>query len=156
MGIIAGNDLAVFIQRNNGFSLAGYDLNCSVNINVFTKNISSKASGKWVEKDTERLSWDLESEYLYSIEAMDSLFEMLVSRTPVIVAFSLLRKTIYGHSQNDKHRYSGKAFITDLQASANIASAGTLSIKLEGTGELKRFEATNKGVFEYIFDNTFE
>lgn len=156
--VILGKDLAVWVYGSDGKLVRiAKDKSCSISIAVETKTVTGKTVGKWVRKRAVRLSWSISSSNLFTTSTFDMMFAKMVSMEPVIVTFSPVRSNIYGMTYDDRYRYEGEAYITDLSGSADKGDAGQISVQFVGSGPLGKIEnGGNKRVFDITFDDKFE
>lgn len=159
MGVIKGRDLAIWLEESEtNLKRLAKDRSCSISVEAETKTVTGKTNGKWVKKRAIRLSWSMTSSHLYTHDGFDYLFEKMVNMEPVIVTFSPIRSTVYGQTWDDKKRYRGEAYITQLSGSADLGDIGQVSISLEGSGSLSRVDFTDESgrIFDRTFDDKFE
>lgn len=160
MGVIKGRDLTIWAEETDSkLKRLAKDRSCSISIEVDTKNVTGKTSGKWMKKRAVRLSWSMTSSNLYTHDGFEYLFDKLVKMEPVIVTFSPIRSTVYDdQTWDDTKRYRGEAIITQLSGSADLGDIGQISITLEGSGELSRVDFTDESgrIFDRTFDDKFE
>lgn len=159
MGVIKGRDLSIWVEESDtNLKRLAKDRSCSISVEAETKSITGKTNGKWVKKRAIRLSWSMTSSNLYTHDGFDYLFEKMVNMEPVIVTFSPIRSTVYGQTWDDKKRYRGEAYITQLSGSADLGDIGQVSISLEGSGSLSRVDFTDESgrIFDRTFDDKFE
>ena len=139
--IIKGDDLMLFDAQGKSLAFA---TSHSLSINADSADVSSKDSGKWKANEVNKLGWEITSENLYTADSYDTLFTNMVSRTAIDVHFGLKKETTDTTSSNwtkGTGVYTGKAFITSLQANANSGDNATYSVTLTGTGEIKKATA---------------
>lgn len=158
MGVIRGRDLSIWVEESDTvLKRLAKDRSCSISVEAETKIVTGKTIGKWARKRVTRLSWSITSTNLYTHDGFDYLFEKMVSMEPVIITFSPVRATIYGQTWDDTKRYRGKAYITNISGSADLADIGQLSISLEGSGPLSHIESLEPDtIFDKTFDDKFE
>lgn len=142
--VINGGDLMLFI---GGKSIA-FATSHKLSINVETVETSSKDSGgKWVSKAARKISWNCNTENLYSNDgegvSFDQLYDMLVAREEVEAVFSLKNETAdsvptSGWTNPDTGTYSGKVIITALEANAPNGDNATFTASFEGVGALTK------------------
>ena len=126
---------------------------CGVETTGDTEETSSKDNGNWKEFIATMLSWTASSDSNFSAIELDSetadlaykeLFAKLVAMDPIDVHFGELESRT--NSNNDRpdtgwvepsNGYEGKAIITGISMSAPLDGKATISLSLQGTGELK-------------------
>ena len=162
---IKGDDLMLF-NDETGKSYA-FATAHTLTITADTADTSSKDHGVWTGNEVAKISWEITSENLYTSEGFDSLFDKMINREAIPVAFGLKQKgkadsTVvdedysnwtpdYGATVPEKGNpeapstdtttkdmYRGKAYITSLTANANTGENATYSVTLTGTGSIKR------------------
>lgn len=139
--IIKGDELMLF---NNQKSIA-YATAHTLTINGNTIDISSKDHGFWGASEIGNITWEITSENLYTDKYYSEIFDAMISKTPLTVAFGFASDWDVNGLQNDaeaynldqtKHYYSGKVFVTSLTTNANTGENATMSITLTGSGAL--------------------
>ena len=160
--IIKGDDLMLF-NGTTGKSYA-FATAHTLTITADTADTSSKDHGVWTGNEVAKISWEITSENLYTSEGFDSLFNDMINRKPIDVAFGLKQqgaadKTVadgdytnwtpeYKTDATGKptapetdtttsKMYIGKVYITSLTANANTGENATYSVTLTGTGSIK-------------------
>lgn len=142
--IVLGDELMLF---KDGKSLA-YATSHTLSITGNTIEISSKDSGYFGASEIGNITWEITSENLYTDSVFDSLFSVMIAKTPITVTF--------GHADNYNANglgdsstnwipdtsvgakyYEGPAIITSLQVNANTGENATYSITLTGNGPLQ-------------------
>ena len=141
--IIKGDELMLF---NNEKSIA-YATSHTLTINGNTIDISSKDHGFWGASEMGNITWEITSENLFTESYYEQLFDAMINKTPLTVAFGFASDwDVNGLSGNqtdyslDKSSafYSGQAYITSLTANANTGENATFSITLTGSGALNK------------------
>ena len=145
--VINGGDLMLFID---GKSIA-FATSHKLSINVETVETTSKdTGGKWVSKAARKISWNCNTENLYSNDGdgvnFDQLFEMLVAREEIDAVFCLEKsyQTKFdkvpagGWIPSTTGTYSGKVINTALEANAPNGDNATFTATFEGVGALTK------------------
>ena len=141
--IIKGDELMLF---NDEKSIA-YATSHTLTVNGNTVDISSKDHGFWGASEIGNITWEITSENLYTDKYYTQLFDAMINRTQLTVAFGYAEDwDVNGLTGNNtqydldktKNYYSGKAYITSLTANANTGENATLSITLTGCGALTK------------------
>lgn len=145
--VINGGDLMLFI---GGKSIA-FATSHKLSINVETVETTSKDSGgKWVAKSARKISWNCNTENLYSNDGegvtFDQLFDMLVAREEVDAVFCLEKDyaskadsvPTNGWLPSTSGTYSGKVIITALESNAPNGDNATFTASFEGVGALTK------------------
>lgn len=144
--IIKGDELMLF---KNDKSIA-YATSHTLTVNGNAIDISSKDHGYWGASEVGNISWEITSENLYTDKHYGELFDAMVSRSQLSVAFGFASNwNINGLSDTDteytldktKTYYTGKVYVTSLTANANSGENATISITLTGCGALVKTDA---------------
>lgn len=139
--IIKGDELMLFTGEHS----IAYATAHTLTINGNTIDISSKDHGFWGASEIGNITWEITSENLYTDTHYDSLFDSMINKTPITVAFGFASDwDVNGLTGNNtqydldktKNYYSGKAYVTSLVANANTGENATFSITLTGSGAL--------------------
>lgn len=160
--LIKGDDLMLF-NNATGKSYA-YATTHTLTITADTADTSSKDHGVWTGNEVAKISWEITSENLYTSEGFDSLFDDMIARKPIDVAFGLKQQGAPDSTVADgdyanwtpeykadatgeptaptadtttSKMYMGKVYITSLTANANTGENATYSVTLTGTGSIK-------------------
>lgn len=160
--LIKGDDLMLF-NGSTGKSYA-YATAHTLTITADTADTSSKDHGVWTGNEVAKISWEITSENLYTSEGFDSLFDDMIARKPIDVAFGLKQQGAPDSTVADgdyanwtpeykadatgeptaptadtttSKMYMGKVYITSLTANANTGENATYSVTLTGTGSIK-------------------
>ena len=146
--IIKGDELMLF----NGEKSIAYATSHSLTINGNTIDISSKDHGYWGASEVGNITWEITSENLYTDKYYGELFDAMVSRNQLSVAFGfasnwdingLVDATNAEYTLNkNKTYYTGKVYVTSLTANANSGENATISITLTGCGALTKVGGT--------------
>lgn len=145
--VINGSDLMLFLS---GTSIA-FATNHKLAINAETVETSSKDSGgKWVAKAVRKLSWNMSTENLYSVDGAgktyDDLFTMMTGRQEIDAVFSLEKDYATkadevpeaGWTPITTGQYKGKVVITSLELNAPNGENATFTASFEGVGALSK------------------
>ena len=81
--IIKGDELMLF---NNEKSIA-YATSHTLTINGNTIDISSKDHGFWGASEMGNITWEITSENLFTESYYEQLFDAMINKTPLTVAF---------------------------------------------------------------------
>ena len=146
--IIKGDELMLF----NGEKSIAYATSHSLTINGNSIDISSKDHGYWGASEVGNITWEITSENLYTDKYYGELFDAMVSRNQLSVAFGfasnwdingLVDATNAEYTLNkNKTYYTGKVYVTSLTANANSGENATISITLTGCGALTKVGGT--------------
>lgn len=156
---INGSDLMAFVESNESYKSIAYATNHVLNVTMNTKDSSTKDNGNgiWQFFEAGLMGWTIQSDNLMSDSAgtgfsMDDLFEMMLKRTPIDVAFALQGNiTDYtqkldqefvapagGWTPDKTNYYHGKALITSLNITGQNGENATASVTFTGCGNLMK------------------
>lgn len=159
MATLNGSDLMVFVTIGGKLKSIAYATSHQMNVNMNIKDTSTKdnGNGMWENAEAGLMSWDMSSNNLMSDSAqngasMNDLFELMLTRTPVDVAFSLQINNIDyskkladvfeapsgGWTCDAANQYHGKALITSLNVTADNGEKATASVTFKGCGNLQK------------------
>ena len=140
--VINGSDLMLFI---NGNSIA-FATSHSLSLSAETVETSSKDNGgKWTSKSVRKLSWNTNTENLYSTEGegtvFSELFNLWTAGTEIDVIFALSSDSSEsvpeeGWTPSTTGQYKGKVVITSLELNAPNGDNATFSASFEGVGAI--------------------
>jgi predicted secreted protein len=151
MAIIKGSDLMVFATIGSTLKSIAYATNHTLTVGSSSTEISTKDSGggKWVETNVQKLNWSMSTENLFAWEgggegqSFDDLFAKMVSREPLTLVFALENSSTKpdvvptgGWTPATAPRYTGSAYITDLQINAPDGDNASFTATFTGTGAL--------------------
>jgi len=146
--IIKGDELMLF---KDGSALA-YATSHTLTITGNTVDISSKDHGFWGASEIGNITWEIQSENLYTDDDYNALFNAMLNKTEVTCIFG--KATNYDANglkpsdaaQGDSRPaswtapanagYKGKAIITSLTTNANTGENATFSVTLTGKGAI--------------------
>ena len=145
--VINGGDLMLFL---GGTSIA-FSTSHKLSISAETVETSSKDNGgKWVAKAVRKLSWNMSTENLYSLEGAgktyDDLFTMMTGRTEIDAIFTVEKDYATkadevpetGWVPMTAGQYKGKVVITSLELNAPNGDNATFTASFEGVGALTK------------------
>ena len=144
MAILNGTELKVYSGHSGTTNLVAFAQNCTININMATREITNKESGgfKEVLESTRDYSLDVDGAYAWTnaagadiTDGIDDLVatNLITNRTAVIFTFG------DNQTQDDVY-YQGKGFITSVSISGGTEDTATYSLSIEGTGTLSKGE----------------
>lgn len=154
-----GSDLMAFTMVNGKLKSIAYATNHQLQIQMNTKDTSTKdnGNGMWSNFEAGLMSWTLTSDNLMSDSAengasMNDLFEIMLTRKPVEVAFALqtdnpdyaqkldteFTAPEGGWTPDAKNQYHGKALITALNVTAQNGEKATAQVTFTGCGNLQK------------------
>lgn len=142
--IIKGQELMLFYNNKSLAWATSHSLNLSGN----TTSISTKDHGLFDATKLNSVSWEITAENLYSDDAFDTMFDLMMQTEELTVCFGhysensgIAGAQLDGESwtqSSTKSVYQGKGYITSLTANAPNGDNATMSITFSGVGELKR------------------
>lgn len=139
--IIKGDELMLF----KGETSIAYATSHTLTINGNAIDISSKDHGFWGASEIGNITWEITSENLYTDKYYNELFDAMINRNQLTVAFGYASDwNVNGLTGNntqwdlDKtaNYYAGKCYVTSLTTNANTGENATMSITLTGCGAL--------------------
>ena len=131
--VLNGTDLVLVI----GTTVVAVAKSHTVTIGAKSIDRSSKDSGQWEESVNGRMNFSMKTEGLVAylgatkLTNYDSLFDLMILKTPVAVISKIAGGTITGTSV-----YTGTAIIESLDTSSGDDANVTYSVSLKGTGAL--------------------
>ena len=142
--IIKGDELMLFNAQNKALAWA---TSHTLTITGNTVDISTKDHGFWGASEVGNLTWEITSENLYCDDNYDELFDIMVAKEPVTVAFAKVSNydengltsvggTVSAWTPDTTNYRSGKAVITSLTVNANTGENATYSVTFTGAGPL--------------------
>lgn len=153
---INGSNLMMFVTKDGKLTSVACATNHTLDVQTETISTSCKDSsgGKWDTSEPGMSSWSMTTENLCSdcskgVSEAD-LFEMMLSRLPVVVCFGLegdsanllegkVEAPAAGYKPSDKYpQYKGSAYITSFQKTAQNGQLATFSVTFTGTGKLEK------------------
>lgn len=148
MSKIKGQELMLFLE---GKSIA-YATSHTLEVSAETADTSNKdeGGGDWATSEISKMSWTASSENLFSAdgngEGYDSLFEIMIKKTPIVAVFGHKKETATevptaGWTAQTTGVYEGKVVITSLSLNAPNGEYATYSVQFTGVGELKKKSA---------------
>ena len=144
--IVKGDELMLFDASGNALAWAtSHTLTLTGN----TIDVATKDHGFWGASEIGNITWELTSENLYCDDNYDDLFDKMIAKEPVTVAFAKCSNydpdglvSVGGNVQAwtaDTINYrSGLAVITSLTVNANTGENATYSVTFTGSGPLTK------------------
>lgn len=146
-----GDDLMIFDAEGHSIAFA---TSHTFTLTADNSEISCKDSGVWKNNLVTKMSWEIQSENLFSEEAYKDLFDAMVAgvnaNTEFEVYFGVRGATsgggavAYGVESPDEYYtagvsclYKGKAYITSLVVNAASGDNATYSVTLTGNGKIE-------------------
>lgn len=142
MAKIKGNDLILFIQKNDKYKAYAYSTTCEIDIQADTIEVGSPDTGQWVKKKKRKKNWRLSSGYLIS-EGGDTseLFKTLIDNNSVMITLGSVRPHADVMDANDyvtdgRLTIQGEGMLTRMTITGRKGDFVTMSIEVEGSGGL--------------------
>ena len=142
--VILGSELFLYIENEtSGWTPVAYSTSTSLSINGDTIDTSNKMDGVWQSAKQGKLSWTVSSENLMSDAngtGFDYFYDKMTKRVPFKIVFG--RATDADGDDYDlntaKTYYTGRAYMTSCQLTAENGSAASMSVELTGNGALEK------------------
>lgn len=142
-GFIQGQDYVLSIMVSTTWTPIAHSTSHTLEVNMETRDRSSKDTGKWKGKVAGLLGWSATSESLalYDGYSFADLKALMDGRTKVQVKLSGRAASVGGddlylpQATGDDY-YEGYGYITSLSLNAGNAADATCSCTIEGDGEL--------------------
>jgi predicted secreted protein len=138
MAILNGTELKVYSSGTN--NLVAYAQNCSINVNMTTREITNKESGGWKEvlEGTRDFSIDVDGAYAWTNSSGTALTngidDLLQTK---LLAGRLAVDFIFGDTAATSDvSYAGSGFITSISMSGGTEDTATYSLSIEGTANI--------------------
>ena len=135
-----------------GGNALAYATNHTLTITGNTIDISSKDHGYWGASEIGNLTWEVQTENLYTEDNYDKLFDAMVTKTPVDIVFAQAQNydenglavvggDVESWTASTTFGRKGKAVITSLTVNANNGENATYSATFTGSGPLTKVSA---------------
>ena len=135
-----------------GGDALAYAKNHTLTITGNTIDISSKDHGYWGASEIGNLTWEVQTENLYTEDNYDKLFDAMVTKTPVDIVFAQAQNydenglavvggDVESWTASTTFGRKGKAVITSLTVNANNGENATYSATFTGSGPLTKVSA---------------
>ena len=150
--LIKGDELFVYVKTGTGstdtdYTPIAYSTSCSLNITADSIDTSNKMAGVWASALAGKLSWTISTEALMSYDSTGYgyFFDKLAARTPFLIKFGQTTNLSEGDftMNTGKTYYTGQAYCTSCNLTADNGGVCTMSIEFQGDGALTK---TGKGV----------
>lgn len=157
MEIVKGSDLMLFVKKpNNTVHSLAFATSHSFNISSETSDISTKDHGFWSAKEITRITWQITTDNLYTVDTFNELYDRMIARQPIEVYFCLKTPTerqgtpatvnLPGDTYDSwtpttttgEDGYYGKVYITSLDATAAAGDNATFSATFDGIGAITK------------------
>ena len=149
MSFTKGDALMLFM---GGEALA-YAKNHTLTMTGNTIDISTKDHGYWGASEVGNITWEVQTENLFTEDNYDTLYDAMVAKTPVDIVFAKVDnysenglKAVGGDvdswTASTTSGRKGKAVITSLTVNANTGENATCSATFTGSGPLAKISAS--------------
>ena len=136
-----------------GGDALAYAKNHTLTITGNTIDISSKDHGYWGASEIGNLTWEVQTENLYTEDNYDKLFDAMVTKTPVDIVFAQAQNydenglavvggDVESWTASTTFGRKGRAVITSLTVNANNGENATYSATFTGSGPLTKISAS--------------
>ena len=132
---LSGKDVILFVENE----AVAYSTECELSVKV---EVIDAALGGWSNSVQRRLSWSVKGEFLVpAVAPSSSLLTVMLNKQRLRVMLS----TVTAHPQeilpteyvaDNRRRFSGYGYITNLRVSANNGDKAVCSIEITGDGQL--------------------
>lgn len=143
MSTIKGQNFRVFL----GGKAVAFATNCTLHISANLEDSSTKDSdGDFTEQELTSLSWDGSAAALYSVDSDttgmngEAALDAILAKQQVTIEYSKTSGTQNRTETGTK--YSGKAFVNDINVQAQNRQNTTYTIQFTGTGALTKSSAS--------------
>lgn len=153
--LLKGDELFVYVKTgsttgNTDYAPIAYSTSCSLNISADSIDTSNKMAGVWASALAGKLSWTISTEALMSYDntGYSYFFDKLVDRTPFLIKFGQVTNLASGDftMNASKVYYTGQAYCTSCNLTADNGGVCTMSIEFTGDGALtKTGDGKNSG-----------
>ena len=146
--LILGDELFLYVKSGSGdtYSPIAYSTSCSLNLSQDAIDTSNKMAGVWASALPGKLQWTVSTESLMSYDETGYAFfvDMMTQRKPFLIKFGQTTDISAGDFELDESKtyYTGQAYCTSCNLSADNGSVCTMSIELTGDGALTKTDGT--------------
>lgn len=143
--IVKGDELWLFIGTENSLAPTAFATSHSLSRSLATTTVSSKDHGSTSYVVPGEGSWTVSTEALYSVNAFEDVMGKFDLGQLVYVQFGKIDNyTAQGIVDNDNPEWTltsgwtGKGYITSLEAAGQHGDSATFSIQITGIGPLTK------------------
>ena len=114
----------------------GAATNCSFEVSVDQKEVTSQSSAWFKEFKNDVAAWTINADGFVALEDYSYLFlaQLQLDRTPILVKFQINNDNGDGSGTLGYTVFSGTANLSSLSLSAGVEAASTYSVSLQGSG----------------------
>ena len=145
MGTIKGQNLRVMVgTASGGEKCIAMATSAQFHISAELQDSSSKDSvGDWQEQEVTGLSWDAQTDSLVTLEdngtngeLPQDILSLMINKTKVTLTFDQTAGANNRVGQNSVIKKTGKAYVSDVQITAQNRQNSTMTVQFQGTGAL--------------------
>ena len=145
MGTIKGQNLRVMVgTASGGEKCIAMATSAQFHISAELQDSSSKDSvGDWQEQEVTGLSWDAQTDSLVTLEdngtngeLPQDILSLIINKTKVTLTFDQTAGANNRVGQNSVIKKTGKAYVSDVQITAQNRQNSTMTVQFQGTGAL--------------------
>lgn len=127
--VTKGLDILVYVQVGEELKAIGGQQNCSLSMEADTIDISNKSDFGWSSFIAGAKSWTVscDGQFITDDKGQEALMEAFVAGTNVKVEMKNADDSVY---------FAGEAAITSIELEAAFDDVCTMSLELQGLGEL--------------------
>jgi TP901-1 family phage major tail protein len=135
--VTKGLDILVYVEVNGKLEPIGGQQNCSLSMEADTIDISNKSDFGWSSFIAGAKSWTVscDGQFITDDKGQKALMAAFVAGTNVKVEMKQTVKDEGGQETNPVY-FSGEAAITSIELEAAFDDVCTMSLELQGLGEL--------------------
>lgn len=150
MKAIKGGHLHVFATIDGKLKALAMATSHTLNVTMDTKETTSKDSGgKFQELEGGVIAWNASSENVYTVDPsnpgakFEDMLDLMLSQEPIKIVLGLRAENTdevpdAGWTPG-AGCYTGDALITECTRNSPVGENATISIKLQGTGKLEKY-----------------
>ena len=114
----------------------GAATNCSFEVSVDQKEVTSQSSAWFKEYKNDVASWTINADGFVALEDYSYLYlaNLQLNRQPILIKFSIDNDNGNGSGVLGYSTFSGLANLSSLSLSAGVEAASTYSVSLQGSG----------------------
>lgn len=143
-----GSDIMLFAYINGSYTSIAHGTSHSLSLSADTESINTKDAGIYGMNTVNKINWEISADHMYTEEGYSYFFNAMTYMQPFTVVFGLKDPANPGTGDvnisadgnwvaNSSYIYSGQAVISSLNFNADAGSKATVSVSLQGQGEIK-------------------
>lgn len=141
--IVYGGSLMLFVNTGSTVQPLAFSTTSKLEINLGTREISSRDSGNWKSIAPGKLDWNVSSDALVNYtstgttQSTDELYNYMAARCSVCLNFAVATGTSPSWTVDaTKKKFSGSGYITALSLNSQDGENATYSISIQGNDAL--------------------